>query len=454
MTRLRFLGATGTVTGSKYLVEHGGASLLVDCGLFQGFKPLRLRNWAALPVDPASLQAVVLTHAHLDHSGYLPLLVRNGFRGEVRCTEATFELCRILLADSAWLQEEQAEHANRYGWSKHKPALPLYTRADAQAALARFKPVRFHDTFEPCAGVKARFTRAGHILGAASVTLRMDGGTLAFSGDLGRPHDPVMHAPETLDEADWLVAESTYGDRLHEATDSVAMIGRVVTRAVSRGGSVIVPSFAVGRTQSMLLYFHRLRASGGIPKAVQVYLDSPMGTDVTRVYLRFREDHRLGAAECRALASVARIVSTPDESRALDQTDWPKVIIAGSGMAAGGRVLHHIKRYGPDPRSLILFTGFQVGGTRGEAMVRGAAEVKIHGEQVPIRAKVHNFENLSAHADRDELVAWLRAFKRAPRRVFLTHGEPAAADALRRRIADTLGWQAEAPEHLATVELA
>jgi metallo-beta-lactamase family protein len=451
--RLTFLGATNTVTGSKYLVRSGAAALLVDCGLFQGFKQLRLRNWAPLPVEPASIDAVVLTHAHIDHSGYLPLLVRNGFRGRIHCTEATYELCRILLPDSAWLQEEQAEQANRQGWSKHKPALPLYTRRDVEVALARFSPVRFHEAFIPCGDLQARLTPAGHILGAAAVSLSSGGRTLVFSGDLGRPNDPVMCAPEPIAHADALVVESTYGDRTHDPSDGVAEMGRAISQAAARGGTVVIPSFAVGRAQSLLVYLQRLRSAKAIPEAMPVYLDSPMATSVTALYLRFQAEHRLDAAECEALARVARIVATPEESRSLGHSDWPKVIIAGSGMATGGRVLHHLERYAPDPRSLILFAGYQAGGTRGEALVHGAREVKIHGAYVSLRAEVRNFDNLSAHADWREIAAWLRHFRRAPSRIFLTHGEPAAADAMRKHLREELGWEAEVPDYLAEADV-
>jgi metallo-beta-lactamase family protein len=448
--RLQFLGATGTVTGSKYLVQAARASLLVDCGLFQGFKHLRLRNWAPLPVAPATLQAVLLTHAHIDHSGYLPLLVRNGYRGRIRCTESTYDLCRILLPDSAYLQEEQAEHANRYGWSKHRPALPLYTREDAKRALRQFSPAAFDEPFEAHAGVTACFRPAGHILGAASLTLETGGRILAFSGDLGRPDDPVMYPPRPIERADVLVLESTYGDRLHDASDGLDALGREIARAAARGGTIVVPTFAVGRAQALLLYLHRLKASGAIPAALPIYLDSPMARNVTELYLKAKGEHRLGEADCRAIARVARIVNKPEDSRALDQSEWPKVILAGSGMASGGRVLHHIKRFAPDPRSLIFFTGFQAGGTRGDAMLKGAREVKIHGAYVPVRAAVRNFDSLSAHADRVEIVQWLRHFERAPGQIFLTHGEPAAADALRRHIAEALGWEARVPDYLET----
>ena len=451
--KIRFLGATGTVTGSKYLVS-AGSRVLVDCGLFQGYKQLRLRNWAPPPVDPASVEAIVLTHAHIDHSGYLPLFVKRGFGGPVYCSEATAELAAILLRDSAHLQEEQAEHANRYGWSKHAPALPLYTRKDADAALARLAPLAFDRDWECAPGIRAALRPAGHILGASMVELHADGASCLFSGDLGRPDDPIMRPPADVESADELVLESTYGNRSHPALDTGAEIASIVSRTARRGGVVIVPAFAVGRAQALLLHLHRLKASGAIPAALPVYVDSPMATDVTHIYVRHREEHRLDERECAALSHVARFVATPDESRALDQSSWPMVILAGSGMATGGRVLHHLERFAPDARNTILFTGFQAGGTRGDSIVRGASEVKIHGAYVPVRAEVRNLETLSAHADAGEILDWLARWKKAPRRVHLTHGEPAAADALRRRIGERFGWDCEVPDYLEEVDVA
>ncbi len=450
--RIQFLGATGTVTGSKYLVT-GPSRVMVDCGLFQGFKPLRLRNWAPPPFDPQRVAAVVLTHAHVDHSGYLPVLVKRGFRGAIHCSEATYELCRIILADSAHLQEEQAEHANRFGYSRHAPALPLYTRRDVDAALARMRVVPFERDFEAAPGMMARLLPAGHILGASVVVLSARGRTCVFSGDLGRPDDPIMRAPTPVERADTLVLESTYGDRRHEAVDIAADLAGVVARTAARGGVVVVPAFAVGRVQSLLYYLQRMKAAGAVPAALPVYVDSPMATDVTQVYLAHRDEHRLDPAQCRALQSAARFVATPEESRALDESRWPMVIIAGSGMATGGRVLHHLKRFAPDPRNTVLFAGFQAAGTRGYDLVHGASEIKIHGAYIPVRAQVYNLESVSAHADCAEILDWLAYFRAPPGRIFLTHGEPNAADALRKRVAERFGWTCDIPDYLDAIEV-
>lgn len=450
--RLTFLGATGTVTGSKYCLSHDGAAVLVDCGLFQGYKQLRLRNWAPLPVAAASLASVLLTHAHIDHSGYLPLLVRQGFRGAVYCTRATQALCELLLRDSAHLQEEEAAYANRHGYSKHTPAVPLFTRADVDAALRLLSPVDFDTDFSPAPGFAARFSYAGHILGAALVRVAAGRHSIQFSGDLGRPSDRIMRPPSIAEPADWLVLESTYGDRRHDPEDPLATLGRVISRTAARGGAVIVPAFAVGRAQSLLYHLHLLKASGALAPSIRAYLDSPLATDVTDVYVRYRRDHRLTAEQCRQMCDAARFVNTPEESRKLDTTSWPVVIVAASGMATGGRVLHHLKHFAPDPKNAILLAGFQAGGTRGAALAAGAREIKIHGDYVPVRAEVASIENLSAHPDYVETLEWLAQFRHAPSRVFLTHGEPSAADSLRRRIEETLRWPCSVPDYLESFE--
>jgi metallo-beta-lactamase family protein len=451
--RLEFLGATGTVTGSRYLLTASGRRLLVDCGLFQGYKPLRLRNWDRFPVDPASIEAVVLTHAHLDHAGYLPLLARQGFRGPVFCTEATAALCRILLEDSAHLLEEEAKYANRKGTSKHHPALPLYTQDDAASVLRQLRVVARGEPFAPVPGVAAQFRGAGHILGAASVTLEHDGTRIGFSGDLGRADDAILPAPEPPGPADLLVVESTYGDRRHPAVDAEAELGAVVARVAARGGVVVIPAFAVGRAQALLYLLNRLKASGAIPAALPVYLNSPMADEATQLYVRFPHAHRLDPLAAAALRSSATVITTAEQSRALNRRHGPMVIISASGMATGGRVIHHLAAFAPDPRNAIVLAGFQAGGTRGAALAAGHDSIRIFGQDVPVRAEVVQLGASSAHADADGLVAWLRSAPQPPRRVFVTHGEPEAADALRLRIERELGWDACVPDWLQAVDL-
>lgn len=451
--KLSFLGGAGTVTGSKYLIEHAGRRVLVDCGLFQGYKTLRERNWAAPPFDPSAIDAVVLTHAHLDHTGYLPLLVKRGFNGPVYCTDATAELCRILLPDSARLQEEDAERANRKRYTKHKPAQPLYDVRDAERALRQLTPKSFATEFSVTPDMRISFSPAGHILGAATVALRAPGTSIAFSGDVGRPDDPVTRPPAPLDAADYIVIESTYGDRMHDRTDPHEGLGKVIAKVAARGGVVIIPSFAVGRAQTLLWCIHRLKAERKIPQNLPIYLNSPMATDVTAIYHRHRDEHRLSFEECEAMCHAAQIVNSVAESKALNARKGPMVIIAGSGMATGGRVVHHLKALAPDPRNAVVFAGFQAGGTRGAAMLRGAQTIRIHGEDVPVRAEVAMLSNLSAHADYREILDWLGHVPKPPRRIFVTHGEPAAADAFRLRIKDELGWDSHVPEYLESAEL-
>ncbi len=450
--QLQFLGATDTVTGSKYLLQQGDSSLLIDCGLFQGYKQLRLRNWSPLPVDAASIDAVILTHAHLDHSGYLPLLARHGFNGKVYCSPATFDLCRILLPDSGYLLEEEAEYLNRHKLSKHSPALPLYTRDDAQRCLKLFEPVIYHKEWQPAEGLNATLTPSGHILGASFV--RIDNGlrSILFSGDIGRPDDLVLAAPSPMDGADYLVVESTYGDRLHKNTDVLQELADVINRTAARGGVVVIPAFAVGRAQSLLYAIHLLKAQRLIPN-LPVYLNSPMATNAMHAYEQHRTELRLTRAQCEAMTHTAQIVVTPEESRELNTRKGPMIIISASGMATGGRVVHHLKAFAPDQRNTILFAGFQAGGSRGAAIVGGAPTVRIHGEDVPIRAEVAMLDNLSAHADAAEIMDWLRGFKSAPCQTFITHGEPAAADAMRLRIERELHWPCHLPYYLESVSL-
>lgn len=450
--RVTFLGGVGTVTGSKYLVEADNRRLLVDCGLFQGFKQLRLRNWEPLPVDPRAIEMVILTHAHLDHSGYLPLLVRNGFKGPILCTAATRDLCGILLPDAGHLEEQDAAFANRHGFSKHRPALPLYTEADAQAALPRLAPVDYGSQRDLGDGLTLTFHYAGHILGAATVMLSQGRTTIVFSGDLGRPNDPVMRDPAVIAGADYLVVESTYGNRKHDSRDPQELLAEVIVRTAGRGGTILIPAFAVGRAQTILYHLYQLKRAHRIPD-LPIFLDSPMAIDAGDIFHEHRRDHRLSEAQCHDVCGIARHTRSVDESKAIDRNHVPAIIISASGMATGGRVLHHLKVFAPDSRNTVLFTGFQAAGTRGAAMLAGASEVKIHGSYVPVRAEVVNLDMLSAHADADEIIDWLRKFERGPRMTFVTHGEPEASDALRHRIEEELAWPCRVPAYRDEAEL-
>jgi metallo-beta-lactamase family protein len=444
--QLQFLGAAGTVTGSKTLVTHGETRVMVDCGLFQGFKALRERNWRGLPVDPEDLDAVVLTHAHIDHSGYLPRLVADGYRGPVYCTPPTADLLALLLPDSGHLQEEDARFANHRGYSRHRPAKPLYTEQQAVASLKRLEPVPWGEPVR-VGELTVTFRPAGHILGASLVRIDSPEGSVLFSGDLGRPGDRVMPPPaEVTDVPELLVLESTYGDRLHGADDPLDALAEVVSRTAERGGMVVIPAFAVGRAQAVLYGLFALKRAGRIPADLPVFLNSPMAVDTTGLYLRHADQHRLSEAETRAMCSSAQLVRTVDDSKKLNQRRGPGVIISASGMCTGGRVLHHLVAFAPDSRNTLLFVGFQASGTRGASILAGAKQVKIHGEQVPIRCEVQRIDAWSAHADHREILDWLGRWPSAPRHVVLNHGEPVAAEAMRVHIQGELGWPASVAE--------
>lgn len=448
---LQFLGGADTVTGSRHLISTARSRVLVDCGLFQGYKVLRDRNRARFPVAPASIDAVVLTHAHLDHSGYLPALVRDGFRGPIYASEGTVELCRIMLMDSAYLLEEEARHAASHRFSKHPHPLPLYTTADATRALEHLRVLAEDGPHRVAEGAHVRLVPAGHILGAMGVRVTVGGRLVHFTGDLGRANDPLMHAPHPLEEADVLVAESTYGDERHPAEDPEVVLGEVIRRVAGRGGVVLIPAFAVGRTETVLLHLSRLRERREIPD-VPIFLNSPMAVAVTDVYRRHRSEHRLDPSELERMYALATPMRSVDESKLLNLRGGPMVIISASGMLTGGRILHHLRAYGPDRRNAIVLTGFQAGGTRGAALLGGARSLRIFGADVPIAAEVVSIDSMSAHADADELLEWMRPAP-PPGRVFLVHGEPAAADALRTRISRELHWHVRVPEHLETVAL-
>jgi metallo-beta-lactamase family protein len=453
VAELRFLGAADTVTGSRYLVTVADQRILVDCGLFQGYKVLRDRNRARFPVPPHSIDAVVVSHAHLDHSGYLPALVRDGFRGRIYASEGTTELCRIMLPDSAHLLDEEARHAMKGGWSKHTHPEPLYRLADVMEALDRFHPVAFREPQTILDGVEMHLAPAGHILGAAGVHLRVAGRAIRFTGDLGRPDDPLMLPPAPLESADVLVTESTYGDRRHDDEDPERLLGEVIRRVGRRNGVVLIPAFAVGRTETVLLHLSRLRDRGEIPD-IPIFVNSPMAVNVVDVYRRHPDEHRLDADELERMYRIAQLVTTVDDSKLLNLRGGPMVIISASGMLAGGRILHHLAAYGSDSDNAIVLTGFQAGGTRGAALLGGQRTLRIFGRDVPIRAEVVNIDSMSAHADADDLIEWMRSAPSAPTEVYVTHGEPAAADTLRTRITRQLGWPARVPGHLESVTIA
>ncbi len=460
---LRFLGATGTVTGSRFLLETPHARVLLDCGLFQGLKPLRLRNWSPFPVEPATIDAVVLTHAHLDHCGYLPALARNGFRGPVFATAGTHALARIVLPDSAHIQEEDASYANRRGTSKHRPALPLYTTADAERVLERFRVAAFFPRAEGAPGVRATFLPAGHILGSAMVLLEVEvegprPRTVLLSGDLGRPAHPILTPPADPPGADLVLVESTYGDRTHEDAAALARFEETLVRTAARGGTTVIPSFAVDRTEVLLLHLRRLVREGRVPN-LPVYVDSPMALAALGVYRRAIAEGgieiRPGFAGDGDPFDPGRLIEarTVEDSMAINDAREPSIIVSASGMASGGRVLHHLAHRLPDERNAVLLVGYQAEGTRGRSLADGAHEIKMHGRYIGVRAEVASVPAFSVHADRGEILSWLRRAPRAPETVFVVHGEPAAATALHDAIEAELGWTAAVPRYLEIVRV-
>ncbi len=450
--KIQFLGGAGTVTGSKTVLQVRDARLLVDCGLFVGSKDLRSRNWAEPEVDPSSFTAVALTHAHLDHSGYLPVLVRRGFRGPVYCTPGTRDLSQVLLTECARLMAEDAAYLNEHEKSRHHPALPLFSEAEAMAAIDLLRPVPSGHTVEIQEGLTLRFTRAGHLLGSACLHIETPRTRLVFSGDVGRLSDPVWRPPEPLGEADILILESTSGVWTHPAGDPERLFGELLRRVIGRGGVVLVPTSAIGRSQMLLHFYARLRYRGEVPD-VPVFLDSPVAVDVTHLYGAHPEDHRLSHSACVNMGRVPHHVSRLDQSRSLSANRFPMVVFAGSGMLGGGRVLHHLKAFGPDERNAIVLAGYQAPGTRGEALLKGARSLRIHGEDVPIRAEVVPLAGLSAHADCQDLVQWLEGLDRPPRHVFINHGERENSEALRDHLVSRFGWNCTVAHHQGLVKL-
>ncbi len=455
---LTFLGAAGTVTGAKFLLETERARVLLECGMFQGLRELRERNWAPPPVDPAALDAVVLSHAHIDHSGYLPRLVREGFRRAIYCSPGTADLLRIMLPDAAHLNEEEAEHRNRVGATRHQPALPLFTVEDAERALGLVSPVPFETPFAPAPGVEASFSVSGHILGAAVVHVTAGARRLVYSGDLGRYGVPIMRDPEPVVEADTLLVESTYGNRLHPRADGTTILIEAVTRADRERGWLLIPAFAIGRVQEVLYLVRELEAAGRIPK-LPIYLDSPMAIQATAIYASHADEHDADAARVAAAGGRPfvpprfHLSQTVQDSKRLNDLAGPVIVIAGSGMATGGRVLHHLQRRLPDASTTVLFAGYQAAGTRGRLLRDGAATVRIFGRDVPVKAKVLATDALSAHADREEILRWLGDFRRPPAMTYTVHGEPEAATALAETITRELGWRARPAKNGERVEV-
>jgi len=456
MATIEFLGGVGTVTGSKFLVEAGGRRLLVDCGLYQGLKELRLRNWDRLPVDPASIDWVVLTHAHIDHTGYLPRLLKDGFKGRVCATRATADLLKILLPDSGHLQEEEAAYHNKRGTSKHKPALPLYTAEEGLEAAERVAGVGYREPVELASDIRVTFKRAGHILGSSIVTVEVGNGParrrLVFSGDLGRYGAPILPDPMPIEEADYIVVESTYGDRRHDPEPIPVQLERVVGEAVKRDGALIVPAFAIGRTQELMYHLSALEKAGRIPR-LPAYVDSPMAIEATEIYCAHPEDFEgdmrtmTMTRNCPLHCGDFRLARSPAESRAINEVKGPVLIISASGMVTGGRVLHHLRQRLPDPRTTVLLVGYQAIGTRGRRLQEGAKSVWIFGEEVPVRAHVETVHGLSAHADADGLLRWLGTAARRPTRAFVVHGDAGPAEALAGKIRGALGWEAIVPAY-------
>lgn len=458
MATLTFLGAARTVTGSKYLLEHAGTRVLFDCGLFQGLKELRLRNWADFPVPPGSLDAVVLTHAHLDHVGSLPRLTAQGYKGRVFCTPGTKDLCQIVLPDAGRIQEEDARQANKHRYSKHDPALPLFTESDALRALTCLQPLGFERAIEVAPGISIEFRPAGHLLGSAFVIVRLaKGPTVLFGGDLGRYDRPILPDPSPAVNADVALVESTYGDRDHPADDSGDQLAEVIRDTVARGGKLVIPSFAIGRVEELLYWVRRLEVERRIP-VLPVYVDSPMASEALRYYsMRVSElDAELRPAHGPVYAFATtrfHVVASTQQSKELTASRASAIVISSSGMATGGRVLHHLEATLPGDRNTALFVGFQAEGTRGRRLVDGAREIRIHGRDIPVRARIARVDSMSAHADRGEILRWLGTIPERPGRLCLVHGEPAPMDALRARIHSQLGWDAHTPAHGERIEL-
>jgi metallo-beta-lactamase family protein len=462
MAKLTFLGAAGTVTGSRFLLKTQGKQLLIDCGLFQGLKQHRLKNWEPFPIPPGEIDEVLLTHAHIDHSGYLPRLCSQGFAGRIHCTHTTRDLCNIMLRDSAHLQEEDAHWANKKGFSKHTPALPLYNVADAEKALEHFVPHYYGEDIFLEDTLRIKFKDAGHILGSSFIDVKVRWGNqtrrIVFSGDLGRPSQPILNDPAQVYEVDYLVLESTYGNRLHDHTSSENELARVITESAARGGVLVIPSFAVGRTQELLFFIRELEEQGRIP-VLPVYVDSPMAIDATTIFENrktdFDIDARMLELQGKQIFRTRKIQFLRDakKSKALHAIQSQAIIISASGMVEGGRILHHLEHRLPDQNNTILFIGYQAEGTRGRSILEGKPCIKIHCLEIPVQAHIESISGFSAHADYNETLAWLMGFNRPPLKTFIVHGEPDASVSLAEKIKNNFRWNVVIPKFNESFEL-
>lgn len=441
---IHFLGAAGTVTGSKYLIETQGKKVLVDCGLFQGLKELRVLNWNYFPIDVKTIDYVILTHGHLDHVGFLPCLIKEGFKGKIYATEPTIEIAGVILKDSAKIQEEEASRANKYGYSKHKVAKPLYDLKDVEKTITHFSPLKTDEWIDLDESVKVRLQGNGHIIGSVFIELIINKKRLVFSGDIGQDNDLLMHKPKKPQEADVLFIESTYGDRLHIHEDLKARLKKIILATIAKGGTVLIPSFAVERTQTLMYLLWQLRKEGEIPEMPMI-MDSPMGANVLKIFHKYDKWHKLPLEECDAMCNMFKVVEDFKETQAIISTQIPKIVIAGSGMVTGGRMLSYLQYYLEKPETTIILAGYQAEGTRGRQLIEGIHELKIYGKYYKVKAHIENMTGLSAHGDQQELLNWMNELKKAPEKLFLVHGEKQAIDTFRVKIKDVYGWDAIIP---------